>query len=153
MNSTKLVAAFLVAPALPALIIAVPALWMNTLLASVWSMFMLVSIVTYAHAIILGLPATWLLSRCGPLTWLRVIAAAFLIGALPFAGLTLYQESTIPPGAGYEANGVVLRDDGRLTSAGMRSAVLGVLQLGVLGAMTGLVWWLIARPKTQRLTA
>jgi hypothetical protein len=63
MNSIKLVAAFLVAPATPALITAAPALLMDTPLPSVWSIFVLVSIVTYAHAFFLGLPATWLLRR------------------------------------------------------------------------------------------
>jgi hypothetical protein len=80
------------------------------------------------------------------------VVAAFVIGVLPFGGFTLYQESTTPPGAGYEANGVVLRNNGHLTSAGMRNAILGVLQLGGLGAVTGLVWWLIARPKARKPT-
>ena len=149
MNSIKLVAAFLIAPATPALIAVVPALLFDAPTASVWSLFVLTSVVTYAHAIVLGLPAAWLLSRKIPLTMLRVIVAAFLIGALPFGCLMLYQESTIPPGAGYEQNGVVLRDDGHITSAGLRNAVVGVLQSGGLGAVTGLVWWLIARRKTQ----
>ena len=150
MNRSKLIA-FVVAPATPALITVIPALFTDTPVQSVWGMFMLVSIVTYAHAVVLGVPAALLLSRKGTLTWFRVVGAAFLIGALPLGALTLYQEFTIPPGAGYEANGVVLRTDGRLTSAGQKSAIFGVLQGGGFGAATGLVWWFIARPRARRL--
>jgi hypothetical protein len=154
MNWTRFTAAFLFAPSVPALIFVAPALWMGAPPASAWSVFVLVSVVTYAHAIVLGVPSTfWLLSRRTSLTWLRVVVAAFLIGALPLGVLTLYQESTIPLGTGYEANGVVHRDNGRLTSAGLQSAVLGVLQVGGLGAVTGLVWWLIARPKKRKSIA
>jgi hypothetical protein len=153
MNWPRVFAAFLVAPALPAAIFVIPALLTGTPLASAWTIVVMVSFVTYAHAIVLGLPSAWLLNRGGPLTWLRVVIAAFFIGALPFGGLTLYQEATISPGSGYVSNGVVLRDDGRLTSAGLRSAVFGVLQIGSLGAVTGLLWWLIAGPKSRKLVA
>ena len=153
MNWTQIFAAFFIAPALPGFVLAGAAIWMGTPISSAGSMLVLASIVTYAHAVVLGLPTAWLLYRYGPPTWVRVVVAAFLIGALPFACLTLYQESTISPGEGYEANGVVLRQDGHLTDAGMRSAILGVLQLGGVGAITGLLWWLIARPKTRRFTA
>ena len=139
--------AFLVAPATPALIFVALAALANAPLASVWPMLALVSVVTYAHALVLGLPVAWLLNRSSSLTLLRVVVAAFLIGALPFGALTLYQEATIPRGAGYSENGVVLRDDGRLTPAGVKNAVLGVLELGGLGLAAGIIWWLIARPR------
>ena len=113
----------------------------------------MVCFVTYTHAIVLGLLSAWLLGRRSPLTWLRVVITAFLIGAIPFGSLTLYQELTISPGWGYVSDGVVLREEGRLTSAGLRSAGFGVLQAGGLGAVTGLVWWLMARPKTRKLDA
>ncbi len=122
-------------------------------MSSALSVAVLVSFVTYAHAIVLGLPFTWLLSRDSPLTWLRVVIAAFLIGAVPFGSLMLYQEITISPGSGYVSNGEVLREDGRLTIAGLRSTIFGVLQTGGLGAITGFVWWLIARPKTRKVDA
>jgi hypothetical protein len=150
MSRTRFIAAFMVAPATPALIAVVPGLLMGAPLPSAWTMFALVSLVTYAHAVGLGLPAAWLLSRGSSLTLLRAVGAAFVIGVLPLGGLVVYQELTMPPGAGYEANGVVLRDDGRLTGAGLRSAVSGVVQGGALGAATGLVWWLIARPRARK---
>lgn len=150
MNRARFFAAFMVAPVTPAFIVVVPALLMGAPLPSAWTMFALVGLVTYAHAIALGLPAVWLLSRGSSLTLLRAVGAAFVIGVLPLGGLVLYQELTMPPGAGYEANGVVLRDDGRLTGAGLWSAVSGVLQGGALGTVTGLVWWLIAMPQARK---
>jgi hypothetical protein len=149
MNRTRILAAFLIAPAIPSLFTVMPGLLAGAPVPNVWSMFVLASFVTYAHAVVLGLPAAWILSRGSPLTLLRVVGAAFVIGVLPFGSFMLYQELTMPPGAGYEANGVVLRHDGRLTSAGLRDAVAGVLQGGVFGAATGLVWWLIAKAKLK----
>ncbi len=153
MNWPRVITAFVIAPVMPAAIFVVPALLTGTPLASTWAAVVMVCFVTYVHAIILGLPSAWLLGRRSPLTRLRVVIAAFLIGAIPFGSLTLYQELTISPGWGYVSNGVVLREEGRLTSAGLGSALFGVLQAGGLGAVTGLVWWLIARPKTRKLVA
>lgn len=153
MNRSRLVAAFLIAPATPGLIYVSPALFVGTPLASAWTMLASVGIVAYAHALILGLPIAWLLSRGKALTLLRVVLAAFLIGALPFGSLMLYQESIMPPGSGYTENGVVLRDDGHLTQAGMTNAVLGVLQLGGLGAAAGMVWWFFAITKRREVVA
>ena len=153
MNWSRVFAAFLFAPVVPAAIFVVPTLLMGAPVSSALSVAVLVSFVTYAHAIVLGLPFTWLLSRDSPLTWLRVVIAAFLIGAVPFGSLMLYQEITISPGSGYVSNGEVLREDGRLTIAGLRSTIFGVLQTGGLGAITGFVWWLIARPKTRKVDA
>lgn len=153
MNWFRVFAAFLLAPVVPVAMFVVPALFMGTTVSSALSIAVLISFVTYAHAIVLGLPWTWLLSRRRPLTLLRVVVAAFLIGAVPFGSLTLYQEITISPGSGYVSNGEVLRADGSLTTAGLRSAIFGVLQTGGLGALTGLVWWVIARPKTRKVVA
>jgi hypothetical protein len=153
MNWSRVFAAFLFAPVVPAAIFVVPNLLMGATVSNALSIVVLVSFVTYAHAIILGLPSAWLLSRGSPLTWLRVVVAAFLIGAVPFGALTLHQGITFSSGSGYVSNGEVLREDGRLTIAGLRSAILGVLQTGGLGAITGLVWWLIARPKTRKVVA
>jgi hypothetical protein len=148
--SIRLFSALLVAPATPALVTAAPGLLSGASATSVLSIFAVASFVTYAHAVVLGVPAAWLLGRSSPLTLPRVVIAAFLIGALPLCGFTLHQEITMPLGAAYEANGVVIRDDGRLTSAGLRDAVAGVLMAGAFGAATGLVWWLIAKAKLRK---
>lgn len=147
MNWPRVVVAFLVAPATPALIAVLPGLLTGG--SGVLAVFVLACVVTYAHAVVLGAPTAWLLARSKLMTPWHVVGAAFLIGTLPFGAFTVYQESTMSPGAGYTSNGVVLREDGRLTSAGVRSAVFGVLQCGLLGATSGLVWWLLAAPRGQ----
>jgi hypothetical protein len=146
MNWPRFLVAFLVAPAAPALLFVIPGLLTSG--SGVLAIFLIASIVCYAHGIALGVPVAWLLAHSKSLTLLRVVSAAFFIGALPFAGFTVYQELTMPPGAGYISNGAVLREDGRLTSAGLRSTVFGVLQCGLLGATAGLLWWMIAGPRT-----
>ena len=118
-------------------------------MSSVWPWFLMACVVTYAHALLLGIPIACVLGRRNALTLPRVVFAAFLVGAMPFGAFTLYQEATMPPGAGYSANGIVIREAGRLTSAGWRQAVLSILQLGALGAAAGLVWWAIARPRSR----
>lgn len=145
MDSHRFAAAFLVAPAAPAFIFVIPSLFLGG--SGVLAFFYLACLVTYAHAAILGLPAAWLLARSQRLTAWRVVGAAFVVGALPFAILNIYQEATMPAGAGYSANGVVLREDGRLTIAGVKSVIFGVMQCGLLGAASGVVWWLIAKPR------
>ena len=148
MNWFRFVAAFLVAPAAPALLTSAPVLL--TAAPSFLVVFLLACFVTYTHAIVLGLPAALLLGRARPLGLWRVLGAAFLIGVLPFGAFNLYHELTMSPGAGYTANDVVLREDGRLTGAGLANLAAGILQCGVLGAVAGLVWWLIAVPRAGR---
>lgn len=147
MNWPRLVVAFVIAPAVPALLLAI--LGLLTSGSGVLAVLLVACLATYAHAVVLGVPTVWLLARSKLFTLWHVVGAAFLVGALPFGAFTVYQESTFPLGAGYTSNGVVLRDDGHLTSAGLRSAVFDVLQCGFLGAATGFVWWLIALPRRR----
>ena len=149
MSNIRLGLAFIIAPATPGLIFVIPAMFSGTPQASLWSVFLLVSVVAYAHAIVLGLPTAFLIYRFSSFNWLRIVIAAFLVGALPFGALTLYQKATLPPGSGYTSDGVVLEEDGHMTSAGVRSAVWGIFGAGGLGAVSGLVWWLIARPEKK----
>ena len=46
----------------------------------------------------------------------------------------------MPHGAGFMVNGVVLRDNGKLTTARLRNAFSRTLQLGAFGTMARLVW-------------
>ena len=151
MNWSRFVTAFLVAPAGPAVLFTVPGLFLGG--SGVVGVFLITCLVTYTHAAVLGAPVAWFLARKNSLTLWRVVGASFLVGAVPFAGLNFYIETTMPPGAGATSNGVVMRQDGRLTNAGLRSAALSVIQCGLLGAATGLIWWFIAKPRTGRRTA
>jgi hypothetical protein len=150
MNWARFFTAFLIAPLAPVLLFVIPSLLTGG--SGVLGILLLASFVTYAHALILGAPVACLLVWRKQLTLWRVVGAAFLIGALPFAGFSLYQESTMSPGAGYISNGVALRENGHLTNAGLRSAVFSVLQCGLLGSATGFVWWLIARSQPAAQT-
>jgi hypothetical protein len=152
MNRYRVLGAFLIAPVVPALIAAAPGAFANVPLSSVWPILFLAGLVTYAHAVLLGLPAAWALSRVGPLTLLRVVVAAFAVGAMPFGAFTLYQEVTMPLGSGYVADGVVLRENGHLTAAGLQSALVGIVEAGIFGAIAGLVWWFVAKPTARNVS-
>jgi hypothetical protein len=149
MYNFRSIAAFIVAPLTPALIFIIPAMFSGAPQASLGSIFVLVCAVTYAHAFVLGLPLALLIQEFSSFSWLCVVVAAFLIGALPFGSFMLYQAATLPPGSGYTSNDEVLEENGHVTTAGIRSDVLGVLSVGGLGAISGLVWWLIARPEKK----
>jgi hypothetical protein len=104
--------------------------------------FVLASLVTYAHAIVLGLPVILILWHFRRLTRLTMLAASFLVGALPFAIFTVYSEITDTSGSA-TINGVAHRVDGRLTLAGWLSSIEGVLLCGAFGAVAGIfLWWL-----------
>jgi hypothetical protein len=71
-----------------------------------------------------------------------MLAASFLVGALPFAIFTVYSEITDTSGSA-TINGVAHRVDGRLTLAGWLSSIEGVLLCGAFGAVAGIfLWWL-----------
>jgi hypothetical protein len=104
--------------------------------------FVLASLVTYAHAIVLGLPVILILRHLHRFTRLTVVAATFLIGALPVALFTAYSQITNRSGT-FTVNGVAQQVDGRLTLAGWLSNIEGVLMCGAFGAVAGIfLWWL-----------
>lgn len=141
MIRTRLLLAFALAPAIPAAIVVLPGFFFGASVSDVASFFCVVSVVTYGHTILLGAPLALLLIRLRRLNLRHVLVAAFLAGAVPIGAFVLYQEITMPPGSGYESNSVILRADGRLTPAGLISAITGVLQCGLLGLVAGLGWW------------
>ena len=144
MTLSRLILALLIAPAVPALAICLPSLFFGSSVESTFSIFLFACAVTYAHAVLLGVPVATILIKRSTLGRSRVLGVASLIGAIPFAAWTVYQELTMPPGAGATINGVPHRVDGQLTTAGWISSIEGILMVGVIGAITGIVWWWIA---------
>jgi hypothetical protein len=150
MSALRLTFAFILAPLVPVAVYCAPSLLfdanINALLAVVW----ISGLVTYGHAILLGIPAAIVLVRLRRLTLPRVLGAAFLIGAIPYTVWTIYNEVTMPPGGSFTANFEVLRIDGHLTRKGWVSIIDGIVLCGVLGMATGLVWWWIARASANK---
>jgi hypothetical protein len=125
------VTAFIVAPSLlPAIF-----LLLGGYPFALWS-----AIVTYGHALLLGVPIfLWLRGRRWA-TPSHVLIGAFLIGAIPAAILF----AAMPRSGSFTADGIFLTESGRLTQAGVTELVATVLGLGILGALSGIVWLLIA---------
>ena len=133
--------AFAVAPAVSAAVFCVYLLFSASPNAQdLLGGFLLASVVTYAHAILLGVPAMLVLGHMHRLTRLSVLVASFLIGVLPVAILISYSEITTTTGA-FSVNGVWHRIGGRLTLAGWISNVEGILLCGVLGLVAGIFLW------------
>jgi len=114
---------------------------MGAPLDSLLLVFFFASLVTYLHAILLGIPLAICLMRLHWLTLLRVLLAGALIGALPVSAWTIYNELRSDSASSSSFGGVEHRIDGRLTRAGWISTIEGVLMFGALGMLAGGVWW------------
>ncbi len=125
--------AFAMAPAVLAVLVA--------LLFLSWSAILPIMAVTYAHALVLGVPA-FLLFRHRP--WFgsaAVLIASFAIGLIPTAVIQFWVSSFV----GFRQSGTdVLVENGVITAAGVRSAVEMSVYAGLLGLAGGTVWLLIA---------
>jgi hypothetical protein len=144
MTPIRVALAFIVAPAIPAAALSIPELLFGATLKSTFPIFILVSIVTYSHAILLGIPTVFILTRLHRLTLIRVLGTAFLIGALPVTAWTIYNEITMPLGSSYTYNWVPHRIDSQLTAAGWKSTIDGIVMCGVIGLVAGIAWWWIS---------
>jgi hypothetical protein len=162
MDRKRLILAFLLAPAVTV------ACW--TLLMVLLFVFVLggspnlasdlgfmaaaVGIFAYAHMIVLGVPVLYLLWRFGRLTLSAVAIASTLIGAVPFALFVAIYEVTLDhSGSSSVHNGVAHRIDGELTLAGYLSSLYTALVFAASGLLTGVAWWLIARPRRKPVAA
>jgi len=152
MKYLKFVFAFLVAPGLIAAMFCMPSLLSGDNIQSLYSLFLITSMVTYGHAIFLGIPVVILFNKFSLFSRSLVLGTSFLIGALPVTVFTIYREITMPSGAGYISNGIVHRVDGKLTAAGWYSAIELIFFCGVLGSSAGLIWWFIARKSANNST-
>lgn len=136
-GSSRIIVAFLIAPGLTAL--AVGTYLQPDMLLPYASA---AAMVTYAHALLLGVPAFLLLRH--RLNAPTIAGTSFAIGALPV--LILVSANT---GDYSMVNGKVLVEAGRTTWAGyvanLETAAVG----GILGLATGVVWMAIAGKQKQ----
>jgi hypothetical protein len=145
MTAPRFIAASLIAPAAPVLLVV--ALCLPMRLSEIPFLALAVGVVTYGHAALLGVPVAWFLARKNALTLWRVVGAAFLVGAMPIGASNLYQDVVVVPG--FSSGGVGIQDRERMASAIRTAAIVGTLQCGLLGAASGFIWWLIAKPRSR----
>jgi len=133
----RIVAAFLIAPGLTALVVG-----MFLRLDEFLAYASVAAVVTYAHALILGLPAYLLLRN--RLNVPTVAGASFAIGALP-----VFVLASINMGDYSMVNGKVLVEGGRTTWAGYVANLDTATVGGLLGLATGAIWLAIAGTRKQ----
>ncbi len=110
------VAAFVIAPGLIPAVLGL----LGGFPFALWS-----AIVTYGHAIVFGLPIYLLLRQRRWLTPSTVLIGSFLIGVIPSAIFF----AAMPRSGGFISNGVVIVENGHLTTAGLIDVVAGPLGL------------------------
>ncbi len=142
-SSARATAAFLLAPAVPSCVNALFALedprTPNILRAALS--------ISYVYTVAFGVPAYFWLRRRMPLTLLRTTIAAFCVAFVPALALSL----ALPNPDLASIGGVPIVVDGSRTAAGYGYLLSLSSALGVWGAATGVVWWLIARARAPRL--
>lgn len=143
-NGWKVLAAFVLAPMLPAVLFAMlsPAYdGLPDMATRVWKTFVMTLIIGgYVPALIVGLPTYALLRhRLRPTVVICVAAGAF-VAALPWALLAF-----LPTADQASIDGAATIIDGRLTWFGFVENLRLIAQIGALGAIGGAVFWIIVK--------
>ena len=103
-------------------------------------MWMAALCVSLAHVLLLGLPAVALLRTWGCLRWRSLTAVGAVLGAMPMA---VYSWPRFLPGEGAADSRGVMVVDGIPTAAWWHGYINGVASMALIGALTGLVFWLV----------
>lgn len=110
-------------------------------------------VVALVHALALGLPLYWWLSRTRRLTLWAALGGSFLVAVVP---VTLYLglRSLEPvPGVDEWLGGVQTREDGRTTLLGWLMILVTGLEAGLFGLFGGVAFWCVMRrhaaPRTR----
>jgi hypothetical protein len=98
--------------------------------------------VAVAHAALIGLPLFLFLRRKGWANALSSACAGFVIGAVPQGAIAWPRPS---PGSHASVNGIPTIVDGAMTLAGWLNYGKLLMLLGLIGALSGLVFWLTLR--------
>jgi hypothetical protein len=128
--------AMLLASTIPALLVA--------LISREWAVFIPISAVALAHAIVLGVPAYTLLRWR---RWANVFtstASGALVGAIP-VGVLLWPGGDRWAGSSASVGGVPTMVDGVVTRAGWENYFQGIGVFALFGAASGFIFWLLLR--------
>lgn len=98
-------------------------------------------VVALAHAVLLGLPAYFLVKKLRILNWWISLICSFIIGAVPFAIISWPSHM----GQSYWADGVAYEIKGVVTTAGWFQYIYGFCGSGFLGMLGGFSAWLVWR--------
>lgn len=132
--------AFAVAPFTPALL-TVPFILLSSGSTQALPWIALVSAVSYAHALVLGLPLFVLLKRFRLLGFLSTVSAGFLIGFAPAAALYFLAPRD---GVSASAGNVPTIVNGKLTDAGIMGGLELAFWAGCFGLLVAFTFWPIA---------
>ena len=98
--------------------------------------------IALGHAVVLGLPLFLLFRTKGWVNFYSSTISGFVIGAIP-GGVVSWPSRYTGPGSFSSVDGVPTMIDGVPTLAGWMNYVELLLVLGSLGALSGLVFWLV----------
>jgi hypothetical protein len=150
-RAAALTAATLLAALAPALVVAsLPALVVASLSQSIQILPVALT-VTLGHTVILGLPCFFILESRRGVNAISAIAAGLAVGALPF-GILIEILRLVATGvrSNVWTNGVPTVVNGVRTLAGWIEFFESVIQLGLFGALAGLVFWLTLKVWERR---
>jgi len=100
--------------------------------------------VSLAHILVFGIPLTLLLRKLGHLNRLSMPFSGFLIAAVSYS-LVAYLSSPSGTSYSYQAGTEWLVVDGVTTAAGWRNHLMSTIQIGILGALVGSVFYWVMR--------
>ena len=108
------------------------------------SMALMAFLIALAHAVVLGLPTYFVLSKLHLMRWWMSIICGFVIGTLP-ATIEVWRTmvSLVGPGTDNVENGVYLVRNGVLTSAWWCQTILLSSILGIFGMLGAFSAWLV----------
>ena len=102
--------------------------------------------VALAHAVVLGLPAFFVVSKLHLTQWWMSIVCGFIIGTVPFAILDWRETSSVlVPGINQMDNGVYLIKNGVMTMAWWYQNIFHNSMFGVFGILGAYSAWLVWR--------
>lgn len=97
-------------------------------------------LVSIGHVLLLGLPAVWLMRRLGFFRWWSMLITGFFLGSIP---LGIFTWPNYPKGTGSEDTNGVKIVDGVPTNLFWSEYIDGVVQMGIIGAITAVIFYLI----------
>jgi len=106
-----------------------------------------VVVVVLLHVLVLALPLFFLLSWLGKVNFWSVLLSGFAIGLIPFATFSWPMgKSTTASYTHWNGSAMVTSlSNGQVTSEGWREYVLNVVEVGAIGLIAALVFWLVFR--------